>query len=145
MASGEALLLAGEAYEDFIALRDELQPGVPILLHEYDRPFPDGRPAEFLKAIKRGPWMKPYLKDARVPPELRRPAMIYLIERFKALVMRLADKHPERFVVVDTNKTLRRKKLWKDELHPTTEGFEAIAKKVYAPLKARYPQFPDWD
>ena len=131
-------------YKDLIHACAKYSPDTVIVTHTYDRPFPDGRPAEFLKAIKRGPWMKPFLVDAKVPHALRRPVVLHMIDRFAELVKGLALEHPERFIVVDTRMTLRRKRLWKDELHPTSEGFEALAKKIYAPLKERHPELSDW-
>ena len=131
-------------YEDLIDACEHYSPETVVVTHTYDRPYPNGRAAEFLKLIRRGPWLKNFLVAAKVPKRLRRPATSYLIDTFADMLADLALAHPGRFVVVDTRGTLRKKKLWKDELHPTSDGFELVAKKIYAAVRELQPALPAW-
>lgn len=132
-------------YLDLIDVCARYSPSTVIVTHTYDYPFPDGREATFLKAIRRGPWLLPFLEDAKVPTRLLRPAVAHLIDTFAEMMHGLAKKHPERLVVTETRNTLRQRALWKDELHSKSEGFEKIAKKVYASLRDLHPSLRAWE
>lgn len=127
------------AYREFIDMRDRYSPSTRLVVHTYDYPFPDGRKARFLKVIRSGPWLEPYLIAAGVRPALRRPACRYLIDRLAQVLQSLSSPS---FVVADTRKTLAEHGLWNDELHPTSRGFLKIARKYYAGMRKALPELP---
>lgn len=131
------------AYKELIHLCARYSPETVIVTHTYDRPFPDGRPAKFLKVIRRGPWLKDLLVAAGVPKRLHRPATSYLIDEFATMVTGLAPKSGGRLVVADTRGTLTKNK-WKDEMHPNSGGFGELAKKVFTEMRKVCPELPDW-
>ena len=47
-----------------------------------------------------------------------------------------------RLFVVDTMGTLPRRGQWRNEIHPTSRGFEKIARKVYAQLRSLDARLP---
>lgn len=127
------LAIIRQAYEDFIAIRDELQPGVPILLHEYDRPYPDGRAAVNLGPIlKAGPWLQPSLDARGIPRSRQRAVISVLLNEFKQLVRSLER---EDVFVVPTQGLLNSPSLWGDELHPTSKGFKLVAERYRKKLE----------
>lgn len=113
------------------------QEPVPILLHGYDHPVPDGRGA----LGQLGNWLLPafvqkgWVSDAHEP--LRRKAMRDLIDMLNTMQQALATRF-ERENVVHSKLcgTLAEAfgddhiRAWRDELHPTQQGFEALAAKL---------------
>jgi lysophospholipase L1-like esterase len=109
---------------------------VPILIHGYDFPVPDGRGYLGGFSILPGPWLEPgfrrkghaVLKDNTV-------VMADLIGRYNAVLARLSSQPGLGHVkYVDLQGTLsndlqqqRYKKSWGNELHPSEEGYVAVA------------------
>jgi hypothetical protein len=110
---------------------------VPVLIHAYDYPIPDGR---FIFGPARNPlsWLHPPITRQR---GYELPAGTDIMRR---LIKRLHDMQkrlPATFanvVVVDVPGTLDRfkdhKLAWENELHPTPEGFHLIGSKFVEAL-----------
>lgn len=127
-----AVVRAG--YEDLIALRDRLSPKTTIFCHGYDFAIPDGRGICHL-----GPWLKPSLAHRGVPEHLRRGVIEALLVRFAEMLAALAS-HTQRMVVVPTQGALAgHDDWWDNELHPTGDGFGAVAERFVASLQAAFP------
>jgi hypothetical protein len=108
---------------------------VPVLLHGYGRPVPDGR--GFLGGgwILPGPWLKPGFTQKGYPDVRVNCGLIGdLIDRFNAMLQTIPttpglghvtyiDLRP----VLATDPGGPYKKTWNDELHPTKPGFELVA------------------
>jgi lysophospholipase L1-like esterase len=111
---------------------------IPILVHGYDYPVPDGR--GFLGGfwVLPGPWLHPgfQAKGYREMNQRKRIAKD-LIDRFNAMLQGVAAL-PEMSHVryVDLRGTLSTgtdyRKWWDNELHPTRAGFRHVADRIAA-------------
>jgi lysophospholipase L1-like esterase len=113
---------------------------IPIIVHGYDYPVPDGR--GFLGGwwFLPGPWLEPGFREKGFEQLQDRIDLVRkLIDRFNRMlhdVVGLPDfshvKH------IDLRKTLSTgpdyKTLWANELHPTTKGFELVTAKFAAAI-----------
>lgn len=110
---------------------------LPIILHGYDFPTPDGR--GFLGGFGPlpGPWLQPSLnrKGYRDPVEMKQYTT-ELINRFNAMQARLvADLNLDFVHHIDLRDTIPaeegHREWWADELHPTEKGFRLIAQRCH--------------
>lgn len=126
-----------QAFEDLVEIRNEYQPGVPIIAHEYDLAYPDGRPAmKSLGPLKKGPWLKPSLDARGIPEGQQRSVITWILREFGKGVRALESKG---FMVVRTQGALKTHDLWANELHPNKEGFKIIAEKYRRILHRMLP------
>lgn len=109
---------------------------VPVLVHGYDRPVPDGRN---LTPSPRFSWLwYPITEQRGWNVDEGRTIMQSLIRRLNDLLGELAKQYP--FVVhVDLQGTLRNAapgylQDWDNELHPVRDGFAALAAKIDAAI-----------
>jgi hypothetical protein len=117
---------------------------VPILIHGYDYPVPDGRGFLGGWGPLPGPWLKPGFDEKLflvIPDNTQK--MMALIDRFNAMLQNLLqDADFANVHYVDLRKTLPNdpadyKEYWANELHPTgagifdkgQDGFKAVADK----------------
>ena len=125
------------AYVDLLDLRDDVRPDCRIYVHGYDYAIPTGKKAKYL-IFKAGPWLKPYLEAMAIQdPVDQRRVVRWLIDRFNEMLDDLARQRSN-FVHVKTRRTLKAGE-WKDELHPTTQGFKKVADKFAAKLNKQFP------
>ena len=115
---------------------------VPILLHGYDYPVPDGRGFLGGWGPLPGPWLEPGFREKGFEDLQRRITIAHdLIERFNGMVEAIpvlpGFKHVR---YVNLRNTLRTdtqyKDWWENELHPTERGFHAVAEKFARVLAA---------
>ena len=105
-----------------------LQRRVPILLHGYDHPVPDGRGA----LAKR--WLKPTLDELHYPPDAAQSVMAQLIDTLNEMQDDLVESTP-RFAHVAVLRLVGTLcadadyvEDWQNELHPSIpRGFDRIA------------------
>ncbi len=122
---------------------------LPILLHGYGYPVPDGRGFLGGWGFLPGPWLEPGFRrkgyDPKRQPELQKMTdlMRVLIDRFNALLASIAGSPNLTHVTyVDLRPTLsnalpkKYKDDWGNELHPTKSGFKAVAREVNKALTA---------
>jgi lysophospholipase L1-like esterase len=113
---------------------------VPILVHGYDHPVPDGRGFLGGWGPLPGPWFGPGFNQKGFDDLAARVKMVRsLIDRFNAIVAAVAGKAPFQHVhYVDLRGTLTTgpnyKRWWANELHPTEEGFERLAARFAAAI-----------
>ena len=129
-----------------------MQHKVPIVVHGYDYPVPDGRGFLGGWGILPGPWLKPGFDEKLfVDLDTTTAMMVTLIDRFNAMLVALT-KDPDFANVhyVDLRGTLSNKRAndeykqwWENEIHPTggaatfmldTDGFKEVAAKIQAVL-----------
>jgi hypothetical protein len=123
---------------DFICVELKDVTDIPIVIHGYDHPIPDGRGILFR------PWLKSVF-DARGISDLNvsRDVMRRLIDRLNAMIATVAAGYPGRVYPINLTGTLERdpryqqdyKLLWDNELHPTMEGYVVLAKVIVQKLK----------
>jgi hypothetical protein len=119
------------AYVDLIGIRDALAKDAVLLFHAYDFAIPTGIGAcPFV-----GPWLLPSLKDRGWTDEGTGAAIVKdILSRFRARLEGICAAHKNVFLV-PTQGTLQPGQ-WANELHPTQDGFHAIAQKFLATLRS---------
>jgi len=106
---------------------------VPILIHGYDHPVPDGRGFLGGWGPLPGPWLAPGFETKRYDLLQPRVKMMKdLIDQFNEMVKGIAGMAPFAHVrYVDLRGSLSNgadyKRWWGNELHPTGRGFEMVA------------------
>lgn len=122
------LQVVRSAYDDLIALRDDVAPACHIFTHAYDIPQPGDQ-----GVCGYGPWLKPSLvyRGWTDPVEQRRIAAT-LLGKFDTMLAGIearqrAANRP--FTYVRTQNTLTAGVDWHDEIHPNRQGFGKIAGK----------------
>lgn len=106
---------------------------IPILIHAYDHPVPNG--TGFWLG---GPWLKPIF-DYRQRTDVATNAVVMkaLIDRLNGAVARVAAANPDKIRHVNLTGTLARDPaLWSNELHPTRDGYDLLADKMVKALQA---------
>jgi lysophospholipase L1-like esterase len=119
---------------------------VPIVLHGYGYPIPDGRGFLGGASILPGPWLRPsFVRKGHMRPDTGDPLawleelercsehMRGLIDAFALMLLRVQSTPGlEHVRSLDLRPALatvpgRHRGLWADELHPTPTGFELVA------------------
>lgn len=119
-------------YERVVYLRDTFCPKVPIVTHCYDYAHPNGKSLLWFS-----PWIKPSLDKIGMPPALHCDTVKIIIDRLAEVQNAL---NAPLYHFVDTRKLLGPGD-WANELHPTGDGFNKIARPFF-PLFQKY--FADW-
>ncbi|MBZ4416463.1 GDSL-type esterase/lipase family protein [Myxococcus sp. RHSTA-1-4] len=116
----------------------ELRTGkrIPIVLHGYDYPVPDGRGYLGGWSILPGPWLEPgFRQKGYAGAQERIDLLRALMDRFNDMLRGVSElpgfEHVE---YVDLRGTLSTdagyKRLWDNELHPTRKGFQRVTEMV---------------
>ncbi len=133
------------AYSDLLELIDakaqQMHPGVsiPVFLHGYDYPWPDGRGFTMFNLV--GPWFHdtfnkknfPYDDDdvdAVAELKTRHDIVAKFIDSFNSMLSRLEAKYTGYVHYVDLRGTLLTRDEWANELHPKGDGFGKLADKI---------------
>jgi lysophospholipase L1-like esterase len=140
-------ILAG--YYDTIIKTLVANTDIPILIHGYDHPIPDGRGDTLLIATS-GPWLS-YIFEQRGYDlignadhrTLARDVMRRVYDRINAAAKKVAAAYPNRAYHVNLTGTLaanfgdpdKYQGLWSDELHPNEQGFDLLAAPIAKQLK----------
>ncbi|MFN7979219.1 MAG: GDSL-type esterase/lipase family protein [Vicinamibacterales bacterium] len=109
---------------------------IPILLHGYDYAIPDGRGFLGGWGFLPGPWLQPGLhQKGYVNLTANRAIVRDLIDAFNVMLQQVSGMAQFGHVkYVDLRKTLSQsasyKDDWANELHPTKDGFRAVAAKI---------------
>jgi len=122
---------------------------VPILIHGYDYPVPDGRGYLGGFWVLPGPWLAPgFQKKGYDDRHLRQrcDVMVTLIDRFNKVLAEIAGGSGlEHVRHVDLRRVISQvpdgtayknyKTWWGNELHPTEKGFARVAERFDATLR----------
>lgn len=121
---------------------------IPVLIHGYDHPIPDGI-GDLVLIDRAGPWLLPYfvargydIHDSQYLT-LASEVMRRLFDRLNAAIKKVAAAYPNRAYYVDLTGTLaktygdadKHTLLWANELHPNEQGFDLLAAQVAKQLK----------
>ncbi len=133
------------AYEFLIgkALDTAASAGIamPVFLHGYDYPFPDGRGVVSFLSFKVGPWFDGTFSHKNYPNaneqdlQVRHDILVTFINSLNDMQKRLVQNHPGKVFHVDVRGTLLRRDEWANELHPGNPGFAKIAQRIDASLQ----------
>jgi lysophospholipase L1-like esterase len=122
--------------------QERVNRALPIVVHGYDYPVPDGRGFAGGWWLLPGPWLEPGFREkgyASMPERTR--LMRQLIDRFNAMLQAIAAM-PEfpHVTYVDLRRTLSTganyRQYWANELHPTEKGFELVANRFAAAIES---------
>jgi len=119
---------------------DDTNP-IPILLHGYGNPVPDGRGFLGGALFLPGPWLRPgFHQKGFQDQNANTTTMVVLIERFNKMLQAVA-KGFTHVHYVDVRSALPNdpktyKQWWANELHPKDRGFDAVAKIIADRLAA---------
>lgn len=119
-------------YQRIIYLRDTFCPNVPIVTHCYDYAQVTGKSLLWFS-----PWIKPSLDKIGMPQAFHAEAIKFIIDRLAAVQNSLSGP----LYHFANTRGLLGPDDWSNELHPTGEGFNKIARPFY-PFLEKY--FPDW-
>lgn len=115
---------------------------LPIVVHGYAHPVPDGRGFLGGWAVLPGPWLRPgFLKKGHTNQAQNTAVMATLIDRFNSMLATLASV-PEfsHLHYVDLRSELANdasyRSSWANELHPTRAGFDLVSARIAATLIA---------
>jgi lysophospholipase L1-like esterase len=116
---------------------------VPILVHGYGDPAPDGRPAKPSHPFTLGPWLKPVFGARGMVDQARNTAVMgHLVTELNTMLDQLARDYARTGLVhhVDLRAVLGQAQQdnpqpppamvytdWADELHPSTTGYAKVA------------------
>lgn len=115
---------------------------LPILIHAYDHPIPDGRPAKVGRIKVGGPWLEPIFKSKGISLSIGRDVMRILIDRLNDMVNSVAEQYGEKIHHVRLCDVLAAhygdpenyQQFWANELHPNEEGFDILAEVIKSKL-----------
>jgi hypothetical protein len=115
---------------------------LPILVHGYDYPVPDGRGFMGGWWVLPGPWLEPGFREKGFEKMTERLRLIkQLIDRFNSMlrdVARMGEFPHVRYI--DLRNTLSTgpnyKTYWANELHPTPKGFELVTNRFAQALES---------
>ena len=111
---------------------------VPILVHGYDHPIPDGKGSD----LGPGPWLEPVFTAAGIATPAGTTIMKTLIDRLNTMIDSLATEFPNRIHSLKLNGVLEKeagyaanyRDYWDNELHASDKGFDVLARVVQAKL-----------
>lgn len=132
----------GLAYQELLDIRDHYSPNTIVMTHTYDYPYPSLTGGQFLGGlIKTKAWMKRFMDapEAAIPESLQADVIKVFMDTLGDELLSVAARR-KGFIVVDTRGTLAGKKEWLNEIHPTSEGFKKIAKKMFTEMKREFPK-----
>ena len=117
------------AFERMIA---RIGPMAPIWAHGYDHFVPDYTPVTLLDFPIAGPWFWPAMNAVGITtPAIQRAIGAEMIVQFNRMLDDLERQYVPKFVHVNLIGTLTIAD-WKNEIHPTAAGFDAVATKFLA-------------
>lgn len=132
-----ALALVAAAYEDLIAIRDQLSPKTHLAFHGYDFAIPDGRGICHI-----GPWLKPAFDLHGFPADhiVSSQVVREMLLQFAAMLKSLQKKHSGSVTFIETQDTLAPvASSWHNEMHPSKVGFNKIADVFHQQIKLIFP------
>jgi lysophospholipase L1-like esterase len=113
---------------------------IPIVLHGYAHAVPDGRGFLGGLSVLPGPWLQPGLRQKGYENLTANKAIVAtLIDAFNAMLEQVSTMPQFPHVTyVDLRSTLSNgadyEDDWANELHPTKDGFRAVAAKIAAAI-----------
>lgn len=115
----------------------EIKPNLKVLTHTYDLAIPSKEGFELFDIFPMGKsWMYPYLKAKGINDYAEQKKIIHsILKRFKRSLTAIGKKYQDNLVVVDTHGSVAENE-WRNEIHPTPEGFGKIADKLYQAIEA---------
>ena len=122
------------AYQELIERTKDvsLNPNIQIVTHTYDYAIPSKEGFELFDLISlKDSWMYPYLKRKKITDrEDQKTIVKFVLQELRTILLDLQTSYQDCFRVIDTQGMLTEDE-WRNEIHPTPDGFEKIAQKIY--------------
>lgn len=115
-----------DALLSVVALVEQKIRGTPVFVHSYDYANPNGK--GFLGL---GQWLQYPMNLRKVPQKLHQPLINLLIDAYWDSLLEAQKKAPT-LNLINQRGTLAREE-WANELHPTSRGFNKVA-KLWEPI-----------
>lgn len=133
----------GLAYQELCDIRDHYSPTTIVLTHTYDYPYPSLVGGSFLGGlINTKAWMKRFMDKVNIAESLQADVIKLFIDKIANELLAVQASR-DNFIVVDSRGTLQGKKAWLNEIHPTSSGFEIIARKIFKKIQTEFPSLQD--
>ena len=122
----------------YAKLAKTIGPLAPVIAHGYDFIVPSNKPVKYDGVKIGGPWVWPELTKMGIPDKLMRAIGKAMIEWFNTMLAELEQEHTNTgyFAHIDLRGTLGDDD-WQNEIHPTRDGFKAIAAEFLSQLDAK--------
>jgi hypothetical protein len=125
--------LVRAGYDDLITMRNKLSPTTHLVFHAYDFAIPNGT-----GVCGMGPWLKPAFDVRKFPNQSSAFEVVKeMLKRFALMLDNLALTNA-RVTFINAQGTLNANS-WHNELHPSSSGFQSIAKVFKDKLKQLFP------
>jgi hypothetical protein len=113
---------------------------IPIFIHGYDYCFPGGHvddPRKNQLYAKKDKWLGSAFKEKgiRLGRDAQRDVIKCMIDDLYNMMSKLIGQH-DNIHVIDVRNTLNHIADWKDEIHGTSDGFKAVAKKFDTTIRS---------
>lgn len=124
-----------DCYRELIDMVLDDGADLKVLVNSYDLPVPSNEEARLLGGRSPGPWLRPAFAAKGYPAgsPLEREIPKLLLDRFCAMLDRLASEVPTRFHRVETRGAVGNE--WADEIHPNARGAQAVAERFETALQ----------
>ena len=134
------ILQIGLAVEELLDIRDHYSRNTIIITHTYDHAYPSTQGGKFLGGLIDGKsWLKPYMDEMAIAEELQADVIKIFMDSVAEMMRDIASRR-DKFVVADTIGTLDDKSYWLNEIHPTSKGFEILAKIMWKEITDQFPK-----
>lgn len=125
-------------------LVDEIGPFCPIFAHGYDYFIPSNRPVTIFPGVPGpGPWVWPEMTLSTInitDPALQRAIGRVMIDELNDRILApLEVANSGYFGHVDLRSTVAPTTDWQNEIHPTSKGFEKLAKRFLSVVDKKLP------
>lgn len=129
---GIKLNIIGSVYAELIERILDIKKDLKIITHTYDLAPPSNIGFELFDIFPFGDsWMLPHLKEKGITSPIQQKKIIsYILGSFQETLIDIEGKYSSNFTVVKTQGTLNSNE-WRNEIHPTPDGFKKIANKIY--------------
>lgn len=125
-------------YEELIerAMDFSVNKAIRVVTHTYDIAIPDRKGFAVFDIFPMGrSWMYPYLRSAGISdPGDQQNIARFMLTEFASTLKSVETRFPHVFKVVDTQGTLTKQSQWRNEIHPTPQGFRLISEKIYSAM-----------
>ncbi|MEO8195809.1 MAG: hypothetical protein ABI689_03720 [Thermoanaerobaculia bacterium] len=124
-----------ECYRELIDIVLDDGADLRLLVNSYDLPQPSCEEVRLLGGRIPGPWLRPAFAAKGYPAgsALEREIPRLLLDRFCAMLDRLAGELPTRFHRIETRGAVGGE--WADEIHPNARGAQAVAERFETALQ----------
>lgn len=107
-------------------------PNIRVVTHTYEELTPNPEGYELFDLVPIGKsWIYPFLMEKQIDDPADQKAIVaHMLSEFAAALHRVEAAYPSLLKVVDTHGAVPPGE-WRNEIHPTSAGFRAVADRIY--------------